>query len=297
MKAMITETQPRLDRMLGLSHHGFHTLALAEWGTAGKHDVAVCVHGLTRNGRDFDVLGEAMSATHRVLCPDVVGRGGSDWLASEDAYGYPQYMADMAAVIARGHAAAVDWVGTSMGGLIGMMLAAQPRTPIRRLVINDVGPFVPKDALRRLADYVGANPHFADFDEGLTYIKRIHAPFGELTDAQWRHLAKHSLRPDDRAGGYRLAYDPKIGAAFREPDRIEDVDLWKLWDTIQCPVLVLRGAESDLLLPETAEQMTRRGPKAELIEVPNVGHAPALLDGDQVGAITDWLARTQHQRL
>jgi pimeloyl-ACP methyl ester carboxylesterase len=184
-----------------------------------------------------------------------------------------------------------------MGGLIGMMLAAQPRTPIRRLVINDVGPFVPKDALRRLADYVGADPHFADFEEGVAYIKRIHAPFGDLTDAQWRHLAKHSLRPDDHAGGYRLAYDPKIGAAFREPERIEDVDLWKLWDTIQCPVLVLRGAESDLLLPETAEQMTRRGPKAELIEVPNVGHAPALLDGDQVGAITDWLARTQHQRL
>lgn len=294
---MITQTQPRLDRMLGLSQHGFHTLALAQWGTAGKHDLAICVHGLTRNGRDFDALGEAMSATHRVLCPDVVGRGGSDWLASEDAYGYPQYMADMAAVIARGHAAAVDWVGTSMGGLIGMMLAAQPRTPIRRLVINDVGPFVPKEALKRLADYVGADPHFADFDEGLAYIKRIHAPFGDLSDAQWHHLASHSLRPDDREGGYRLAYDPKIGAPFRDPGGIEDVDLWKLWDQIQCPVLVLRGAHSDLLLPETAERMTRRGPKAELIEVPNCGHAPALLDADQIGAITDWLARTAHQRL
>ncbi|MBK1668745.1 alpha/beta hydrolase [Rhodovibrio sodomensis] len=294
---MITQTRPRLDRMLGLSQHGFHTLALAEWGTADKHDVAICVHGLTRNGRDFDALGEAMSQTHRVLCPDVVGRGGSDWLASEDAYGYPQYMADMAAVIARGHAAAVDWVGTSMGGLIGMMLAAQPRTPIRRLVINDVGPFVPKAALQRLADYVGADPHFADFDGGLAYIKRIHAPFGNLSAAQWHHLASHSLRPDDREGGYRLAYDPKIGAAFREPGRIEDVDLWKLWDTIQCPVLVLRGADSDLLLPETAEQMTKRGPGAELVEIPDCGHAPALLDPEQVAVVTDWLARTADQRL
>ncbi|MBK1697898.1 alpha/beta hydrolase [Rhodovibrio salinarum] len=282
--------------MLGLSQHGFHTIALAEWGTADKHDVAVCVHGLTRNGRDFDVLGEALSRTHRVLCPDVVGRGGSDWLPNEDAYGYPQYMSDMAAVIARGHAAAVDWIGTSMGGLIGMMLAAQPRSPIRRLVINDVGPFVPKAALKRLADYVGADPHFADFEAGLAYIKRVHAPFGDLSDAQWRHLASHSLRPDDQEGGYRLAYDPKIGAPFRDPAQIEDVDLWQLWDTIQCPVLVLRGAESDLLLPKTAQEMTQRGPQAELIEIPNCGHAPALMDDDQIGAITDWFARTGRTR-
>lgn len=294
---MITQSSPRLDRMLGLSQHGFHGIALAEWGTAGCHDVAVCVHGLTRNGRDFDVLGEAMSATHRVFCPDVVGRGGSDWLPTAEAYGYPQYMADMAALIARGHAAAIDWIGTSMGGLIGMMLAAQPRTPIRRLVINDVGPHVPKAALQRLADYVGADPHFADFDAGLAYLKEVHAPFGDLSEAQWRHLAWYSLRPDDAHGGYRLAYDPKIGQPFQDKARIDDVDLWQLWDAIQCPVLVLRGADSDLLLPETAERMTQRGPKAELVEIPGCGHAPALLDADQVGTITDWLARTARQRL
>jgi pimeloyl-ACP methyl ester carboxylesterase len=178
-----------------------------------------------------------------------------------------------------------------------MMLAAQPRTPIRRLVLNDVGPHVPAAALRRLADYVGADPHFADFDEGLAYIKRIHAPFGDLGEAQWRHLAWYSLRPDDRQGGYRLAYDPKIGAPFREKGKIEDVDLWQLWDEIRCPVLVLRGAESDLLTAETAARMTERGPKAELVEIPNCGHAPALMAEDQVHAITDWLARTAQQRL
>lgn len=289
---MLTKTGPRLDRMLGLSSHGFHSLAIAEWGTAHQHEVAICVHGLTRTGRDFDVLGEALSATHRVLCPDVAGRGNSGWLDSPDLYGYPQYMADANAVIARSRAAVVDWIGTSMGGLLGMMLAAQPKTPIRRLVINDVGPLVPAGALQRIAEYVGADPHFPDFQAALDYIKKVHAPFGRLSDAQWYHLAAHSVRPDDENGGYRLAYDPGIGKAFQDAEQIDDVDLWTVWDAVACPTLVIRGAESDLLSSETAEEMTRRGPSAELVEIPECGHAPALLDPDQVAIVTDWLART-----
>ena len=289
---MLTQRSPRLDRVLGLSSHGFHAIALAEWGSAGRHDVAVCVHGLTRTGRDFDVLGEALSATHRVLCPDVVGRGGSDWLPSADLYGYPQYMADAATVIARSGAAAVDWIGTSMGGLIGIMLAAQPKSPIRRLVINDVGPLVPAAALQRIGDYVGADPHLHGFDDALAYVKRVHAPFGDLSEAQWRHLAHHSVRPDDRRGGYRLAYDPAIGRPFQDKGAIDDVDLWQVWDAILCPTLVIRGAESDLLPPDTAAEMTRRGPRATLIEVPGCGHAPALMADDQVAMIRDWLAET-----
>jgi pimeloyl-ACP methyl ester carboxylesterase len=288
---MLTAKSPRLDRVFGLSRHGFHSMAVAEWGNAGRHKVAVCVHGLTRTGRDFDVLGEALGETHWVLCPDVVGRGGSDWLPQAEDYGYPQYMSDMTAVIARSGAAYVDWIGTSMGGLIGMMLAAQPKSPIARLVINDVGPHVPKAALQRIGDYVGADPHFPDFESAMAYVKRVHAPFGDLDETQWHHLAQHSVRPDPKHG-WRLAYDPKIGAPFRDKDALDDVDLWGVWEAIRCPTLVLRGQDSDLLDPDTAAGMTRRGPKAELVEIPGCGHAPALLDADQVRAVTDWLART-----
>jgi len=290
---MLTVTAPRLDSILGLSDEGFHRVAYAEWGEADWiEEVAVCVHGLTRQGRDFDVLAEALSAHRRVLCPDVVGRGRSDWLRAAEGYGYPQYMRDMAAIVARTGAHAVDWVGTSMGGLIGMMLAAQPNTPIRRLVLNDVGPFIPKAALQRIGEYLGQDPHFESFDDAVGYLRRVHAPFGPLTERQWRHLTEHAVRAEP-AGGYRLAYDPKIAAAFADPEAIDDIDLWGLWDRIGCPVLVLRGAESDLLLAETAEEMTRRGPRATLVTFEGVGHAPALMAAEQVDCVVDSLTGTR----
>jgi pimeloyl-ACP methyl ester carboxylesterase len=176
-----------------------------------------------------------------------------------------------------------------MGGLIGMMLAAQAGAPIRRLVVNDVGPFIPKASLERIAAYVGTDPHFPDLGAAEAYYRKAHAPFGGLSDAQWRHLTVTSVRADP-AGGFRLGYDPGIAAAFK-PGEMEDIDLWPLWDRIACPVLVLRGAESDLLLAETAEEMTARGPKAALLTVPGCGHAPALLDPVQTGPILEWLAR------
>ncbi|RDD60628.1 alpha/beta fold hydrolase [Ferruginivarius sediminum] len=289
---MLTAVAPRLGQVLGLSAHGFHRIALAEWGDSGNTEVAVCAHGLTRTGRDFDCLAEAMANEYLVLCPDVVGRGRSDWLPTADAYGYPQYNADMAAVVAYSRAARVDWIGTSMGGLIGMMLAAQPNTPIRRLVINDVGPFVPASALRRLSEYVGQDPHFADFAEGVAYMRKVHAPFGPLSEPQWAHLAEHALRTDPD-GGYRLAYDPRIAAPFDEPDAIEDIDLWALWDAIRCPVLVLRGRDSDLLREDTAQEMADRGPGASVVEFEGVGHAPALMSHEQIAAVTGWLRRTE----
>lgn len=285
---MLTRLTPRLDRVLGLSAHGFHRLAVHTWGPRDAREVTVCVHGLTRTGRDFDPLAEALAGERRVLCPDVVGRGQSDWLPAAEAYGYPQYNADMTAVLARGGSGAVDWIGTSMGGLIGMMLAAQPRTPIRRLVLNDIGPFVPAAALRRLADYVGADPYFADFAEAAAYIRKVHAPFGALSEAQWRHLSEHALRADP-VGGYRLAYDPKIAAPLADPEAIEDIDLRHLWDAVTCPVLVLRGADSDLLTPETARDMAKGRAQVTVREIPGAGHAPALLDDDQIAAVCDWL--------
>ncbi len=273
-----------------LSAAGFHATAYTDWGPERAARPVVCVHGLTRNGHDFDILAGRLATTgRRAVCPDVVGRGDSDRLADPAGYGYPQYLADMTALLVRLDCAEVDWIGTSMGGLIGLMLAAQPGTPIRRLVINDVGPFIPKASLERIAGYVGADPRFPDLAAAEAYFRKVHAPFGALSDAQWRRLTEASVRPHE-AGGLRLAYDPGIAAAFK-PGEMEDIDLWPLWDKIACPTLVLRGAESDLLLAETARDMAARGPRAEVLTVPGCGHAPALLDDSQTGPILDWLAR------
>ncbi len=271
---------------LGLSAAGFHRVAYTQWGRDDAPAV-LCVHGLTRNGRDFDPLALALADRRRVACPDVVGRGKSAWLANPALYGYPQYCADMAALIARMGVDRVDWVGTSMGGLIGMTLAAQPNSPIRRLVINDVGPLISKVGLQRIADYVGKDPVFEDVAAVEAYLRFTLMGFGRLTDGQWRHLAEHSARqrPDGLLG---LAYDPGIAHAFTAQP-MQDVDLWTLWDRVTCPVLVLRGADSDLLTAETAEEMTRRGPGARIIEIPHTGHAPALMSEEQIAVVRSFL--------
>ena len=269
-----------------LGPHGFHRLNYYEWGDPANDRVLICVHGLTRNGRDFDAIGAAMASGYRVLCPDVVGRGHSGWLTAKEDYGYPVYCSDMAALIARSGASQVDWVGTSMGGLIGMLLAAQPDSPIRRLVINDVGPFIPKASLDRLSGYVGKDPRYDSFEEFEQYIRTVSQPFGPLNDAQWRHLAQTSARqyPDGRWGP---GYDPAIGIAFHNIQA--DVVLWPYWDKVRCPTLLLRGRESDLLLPETAEEMTRRGPRARKVEFSGIGHAPMLMAQDQIEVVREFL--------
>jgi len=272
-----------------LGPHGFHHIRYTEWGDARNPDVVICVHGLTRNGRDFDALARALASDYRVLCPDVVGRGLSDWLPHPQDYGYPLYLSDMAALIARSGAARVHWVGTSMGGLIGMMLAAQSNSPIERLVINDVGPLVPKAALQRLAGYVGRTGSFETADALEAHLRTVLAPFGPLTDEQWRHLALHSTRTNSD-GTLSLAYDPAIAHAFA--GEATDVVLWPLWDAVRCPTLVLRGMESDLLRAETAAEMTQRGPRAQLCEFAGIGHAPALMDTTQIERIVHFLRRT-----
>ena len=274
---------------LGLSASGFHRIAYVEWGAPSNGRMLVCVHGLTRNGRDFDWLARALAADYRVACPDVVGRGRSDWLADRSGYGYPQYCADLNALVARLGVERVDWVGTSMGGLIGMMMAAQPRTPIRRLVMNDIGPFVPKAGLERLSRYVGKDPRFADLAAAEAYTREVAAPFGALGEGEWRHLTLHSVRQEPD-GSWRLRYDPAIGDPFRTGE-IADVDLWPMWERVRCPVLVLRGERSDLLLPEVAGEMARRGPGARVIEIAGCGHAPALMAPEQIAPIRDFLLR------
>ena len=268
--------------------NGTHRVAYTEWGESDNPRVLICVHALTRNGRDFDALGAALCGDYRVVCPDVVGRGASDWLSDKNQYGYPQYLADMSALVAHLGAESVHWVGTSMGGLIGMLLAAQPGSPITRMVMNDIGPLIPKAALERIASYVGDDPHFSSMQELDAYLREIYAPFGPFSDAQWQGLVRSSAR-DLGNGEIGLAYDPGIGVPIKAMP-VQDVDLWSVWGEVQCPVLVIRGEQSDLLLADTARQMTTSGPRADLAVLAGMGHAPTLMSDDQITLVSDWLA-------
>ena len=272
--------------LLSLGPHGFHRLVYYEWGDPANERILLCVHGMTRNGRDFDYLAEALSADYRVICHDLPGRGESEWLGHGEDYDYPLYCADLAALLARLGAERVDWVGTSMGGIIGMFLAAVPHTPIRKLVLNDVGPYISREALERIATYVGADPHFADLHQAESYIRELNAEFGSLTDAQWAHLTRHYTR-QIQGGELRLNYDPEIAQPLR--GKLEPVDFFPVWQGVRLPTLIVRGMLSDVLLPETAEQMRTLNPLAKLVELPGIGHAPALADGEQIAMIGDWL--------
>lgn len=282
-------TEMRQHTVQCLSPAGFHDMAYVEWGDADNPRVLVCAHGLSRCGRDFDFLAQAMADRYRVVCPDVVGRGRSDWLRDKRHYTIPQYCADMVNLLARLAAQTVHWLGTSMGGLIGMALAAQEGTPISRLVLNDVGPVVTAASIARIGEFLGRAPHFATIEAAEAFVRFVSAPFGALTDTQWRHLTVHTLRPH-ADGGYAMAYDPGIAEPFRQDmDTGKDVELWPLYDAVKCPTLLVRGAQSDLLTVATAKQMGERGPRASLAEIPNVGHAPVLMAADQIGVVRDFL--------
>ena len=282
----LTATLPRTHHFSSLSPHGFHRVAYYEWGDPANPRVVLCVHGVGRNGRDFDVLGEALAPTHRVLAVDMPGRGASDWLADPNDYVFPTYLTTLTALIARSGAESVDWVGTSLGGLPGIVAAAQPKSPVARLVVNDVGPAIEPAALERIAGYFGADPLFATYAEAETYIRTVSAPFGPLTDAQWAHVTTTNVRrrPDGRWG---LGYDPGIAVPFRAAP--VPPSLWPLWDAIRCPTLVLRGAVSDLLSAATAAEMATRGPRPAVVEFAGVGHAPTLLSPEQCAPVLAFL--------
>ncbi len=265
----------------------FHKLAYREWPGPRGAPTLLCVHGLTRNGRDFDVIAEAMSAHYRVVCPDMPGRGASEYLAEPSQYGYAVYLADLAALIARLDVERLDWLGTSMGGLLGMMIAATPGSPIRRFVINDIGAVVAKPGLLRIASYVGLDPKFDTLDALADAMAANFVGSDQTPRATLLKIAEGASRklPDGR---YGLAYDPRIGEVFKATPP-EEVNLFAFWDRVACPTLVLRGGVSDILSRETAEEMTRRGPKAKLVEFPGVGHAPWLATEDQIAPVRDFL--------
>ena len=285
---MAEQVEPRRRSVQCASPAGLHRIAYREWGDPRNREVLLCVHGLTRSSRDFDELARALCGRYRVVCPDIAGRGDSDWLADPKLYTWPQYLADMVTLIARLDVETVSWVGTSMGGLIGMALAAQAGTPVKKLVLNDAGAVVTHASLERIGAYVGRAPVFASLEEAETYVRTTNASFGEHTDAQWRFLTETWVRKNE-GGGYRASYDPRIAEPFRAAMPDKDMELWPLYDAIRCPTLVLRGERSDLLARDTAAQMALRGPKARVVEVPRVGHAPTLMHPEQIALVRGFL--------
>jgi pimeloyl-ACP methyl ester carboxylesterase len=280
---------PREEAIPYRSGDRFYRMAFRDWGDPAA-PVLLCVHGLTRNGHDFDPLAEALSDRFRVVCPDLPGRGASDWFDDPMMYQAQFYVGALTHLLAWINRP-VDWLGTSLGGICGMIVTASHGAPIRRLILNDIGPFIPADALRRIRDYMvasGDSPvmsRFSDLDAVARHLQLVHAPFGPLTDAQWTWLAQISARdlPDGR---FTMHYDPKLSEPLRghEPT---DVDMWSLWDRIQQPRLVIRGETSDILLPETLQRMQASGAIAYV--VPEAGHAPALLDPGQIDVIRRFL--------
>ena len=279
---------PRRPSVQCVSARGLHRIAYLEWGDPRNDRVLVCVHGLTRCARDFDALARSLAERYRVVCPDMAGRGDSDWLADPMLYGYPQYVADIVTLIARLDVDAVHWVGTSMGGLIGMMLAADRNTPVTKLVLNEMGPVIGKVALERIASYVGLAPTFPDLDASQQYVRTVSAPFGPHSDAEWRFLTEVVVRRQDD-GGYRMHYDPRLAEPLRAQIPDEDLELWPIYEAVRCPTLVLRGALSDLLSRETCDRMAACGPKARVIEIAGVGHAPTLQHRDQIELVKEFL--------
>ena len=284
--------QPKINTVQCLSPAGLHSMAYREWGEADNPQVLVCVHGVTRVSDDFDHLAEALSDRYRVICPDVVGRGRSSWLKNPQYYAVPQYVSDMVTLLARLDEPQVDWFGTSMGALIGMGLAALPDAPVRKMIMNDVGPNLNFTALMRIGEYIAKEVRFSSFEQGRDYIRTIAASFGPHTDEEWNKLARDVLR-EDADGQWRRHYDPALALGFNGLTEANvkqnEQALWAAYDAITCPVLLVRGSESDLLTTDTAFQMTQRGPLAELVELPGIGHAPTFMHADQIAIARRYL--------
>jgi len=287
--------EPVLRDVQCLDSRGLHRMAYWQWGEAANPKVLVCVHGLTRQGRDFDALARSLCSEYRVVCPDVVGRGRSGWLADPAGYAVPTYVADMVSLLARLDAEVVDWVGTSMGGLIGLGLASLDGAPVRKLVLNDVGPVIEAAALQRIGSYVGQTSFWRTLDEAADAAWVLSQGFGPHSREQWLALTAPQLKPATRDGveGFTTRVDPGIAVPFRaltpELAKAGEAMLWQAYDRLRCSTLLLRGAQSDLLSADTARAMTQRGPRAQLHEFAGVGHAPTLVQDDQIEVLRRFL--------
>lgn len=277
---------PHLKKMQCLASTGFHDLHYAEWGNKTSEKVALCVHGFSRNGRDFDYLAKSLvEAGYRVVCPDLPGRGKSDWLPNTGDYNIQNHMQQLIQLIARLDVPHVDWIGTSMGGIIGMALASFEKSPIRNLVINDVGPFIPAPPLTRIKQYLSLMPTFKTRATARNFLRQLLLPFGKITAEQLDHLTDYGFH-ENAPGEFCLSYDPKIVDSFE----VKEADLWYIWETITAPTLVIRGADSEVLSRETLEKMCDREDVIS-VEFADVAHAPALMDEEQIKTIVEWLKK------
>ncbi len=276
--------KPRHKVIKCLASSGFHNIHYVEWGPAKSDKTVVCVHGFSRNGRDFDYLAQDLAAKgYRVICPDMPGRNKSDWQPNLADYSVPHHMSEMMVLLARIDEEEVDWIGTSMGGIIGMGLASFENTPIRNLVINDIGPFIPSPPLSRIKQYLSLLPEFKTFDSAKKYLRQLLQPFGISTQEQLDHMADHSFYKNEY-GNYVLNYDPKIVDCFQE----EETDLWYVWETITRPTLVIRGVDSEVLTKDTVEKMLERD-QVDFVQFSGAAHAPALMNQDQIDTVVNWL--------
>lgn len=284
------EAAPRDSHFRSIGRHGYHRIAYRDWGDQEAAETVFCVHGLTRNSHDFDPLARALSPTRRVVCPDLIGRGRSDYLRDPTDYHLLQYNLDFTVLEARIGVEHFDWIGTSLGALMGMSLAGLPNSPIRRLVINDIAPEVPIAALRRVTSHLKGNYRFPDLAAVEAHLRTTLASFGPMPDAEWARLARTSSVETD--GGFRMAFDPGILHNFRRYWLVVYFNLWRYWDKITCPVLILRGTDSDFLTRPLLEKMRSRLPHAEVIEFEGIGHAPALNTPEQIQPVLDWFEVT-----
>ncbi len=270
--------------------NGQHRMAYTQWGDPDNKRVLICVHGFSRTGRDFDYLAAALQEKYRIICPDIVGRGKSDWLSNSSDYGLPVYISDMLTLINQLNLSNIDWVGTSMGGLIGMFIASQKDSLINRLVMNDIGPEIVPESLKRWAGkYLSqGKPDFENLTQVTEYVREFYSGYGSLTDSEWEHIAKHTVK-NTSEGKYQLHYDLSITDMFRvSTGELKPVDFWQTWSSVSCPVLLLHGEESFLLLPETIQKMQSIHPQITVKHFP-CGHNPPLLSIDQIEAIAEWL--------
>ncbi|MFB9245653.1 alpha/beta hydrolase [Massilia antarctica] len=282
-----------------ISPAGLHQMSYKEWGDEANPRVLICVHGVTRVGDDFDNLARALAGHYRVVAPDVVGRGRSGRLRNPQFYNVLQYVSDMVTLIARVTANnsgdGVDWFGTSMGGLIGIALASLPDTPVRKLVLNDIGPTLDPAALLRIGDYIGQDLRFPTFEAAARFVREVSQSFGEHSEDEWHKLASDVLRQESD-GQWVRHYDMGLALPFRsatpESARADEAMLWAAYDAIGCPTLLVRGEHSDLLSRETAAIMAGRGPRASLVEIANVGHAPTFIHDDQIAIARQFLIGT-----
>jgi pimeloyl-ACP methyl ester carboxylesterase len=282
---MTTMNEPQLRYVTCPGPRGLHRMAYWEWGADNGGTPVICAHGLTRNGRDFDALADRLASRFRVVCPDMIGRGRSDRVADPKMYMVPQYVSDCVTLIARLDTDKVHWIGTSMGGLMGMSMAALPGNAIASLVLNDIGPAIDPGGLARIAGYVGQDPRFGSFEEGEKALRELMVDFGPHTDEQFRLLSRHFIVNRGDHWGYH--YDPAIAVPFRSAGPAPD--LWPLYEAIKAPVLLLRGARSDVLAEDVASAMQARGPRARRIDFEGVGHAPTLITSDQIEPVERFL--------